>query len=149
MTKTNIYYQGVEAFPLKKEVLVRLNYPEFIQDSSAKEIFSRIHAARWGSEVPIKQHFHLTKIHGKIQEIKLPDNSYDLVYYDAFAPDVQPELWTEEIFTKIFQAMKPGGILVTYSAKGLVKQNLRKAGFTVKRLPGPPGKKHMLRAEKR
>lgn len=148
MTDASILYHGVEAYPLEKEVLAGLNYPELLSNANAKDVFSKLHDAEWGKKVLINENYHLIKINGKIQEIKLPVNFYELVYFDAFAPDIQPELWAEEIFTKIFHAMKPGGILVTYSAKGLVKQNLRKAGFVVKRLAGPPGKKHMLRAEK-
>lgn len=76
------------------------------------------------------------------------DNLYDLVYFDAFAPSAQPELWTESIFASIFNAMKPGGILVTYCAKGQVKRNMKAVGFTIERLPGPPGKREMTRATK-
>ena len=68
------------------------------------------------------------------------------VFFDAFNPDVQPHLWTTEVFRRFYEALQPGGILVTYCVKGIVKQALRNAGFTLKRLPGPPGKREMLRA---
>lgn len=143
-----IRYHGVEAYPLDKKVTGQLNYPELMADTEKQSLFHQLHEAAWNRETQITENFFLTKTHAKLQDIDLPAATYDLVYYDAFAPDVQPELWTQEIFEKIYMALKPGGILVTYSSKGLVKQNLRAAGFTVKRLPGPPGKKHMVRAEK-
>ena len=144
-----ISYHGIEAFPLEKDVLVSLNYPELLSDPLAGYVYNELHQAKWEEPTPVSEGFTVEKTQSLFQEIQLPDKYYHLVYFDAFAPDIQPELWAEEIFAKIFHAMKPGGILVTYSAKGLVKQNLRQAGFTVKRLPGPPGKKHMIRAEKR
>lgn len=146
--KQKAMYQAVEAFPLQDEVIQKLNYPQFIQLEITDLIFDKIHKAEWGIESAITKNFILTKIHSKIQKADLPENHFHLVYFDAFAPDVQPELWTEDIFKQIFASLKPGGILVTYSSKGLVKQNLRAVGFTVKRLPGPAGKKHMVRAEK-
>lgn len=143
-----IKYHGVEAYPLEKKVTGQLNYPELMADAEKQSLFHQLHEAAWNHEIQITENFILTKTQAKLQDAELPEANYDLVYFDAFAPDVQPELWTQEIFEKIYSAMKPGGILVTYSSKGLVKQNLRAAGFTVKRLPGPPGKKHMVRAEK-
>lgn len=144
-----IRYRGIEAFPLENEVIQKLNFPQLIPYDGSDLIFDKIHQAEWGKESAITEGFTLTKTHTKIQEADLPESNFHLVYFDAFAPDVQPELWTKEIFGKIHAAMKPGGVLVTYSSKGLVKQNLRAAGFTVKRLPGPPGKNHMVRAEKK
>jgi tRNA U34 5-methylaminomethyl-2-thiouridine-forming methyltransferase MnmC len=143
-----ITYHAVEAFPLDLKTIKKLNYPNLMSGQESDLIFKKIHDADWDKEVKITDKFMLTKVSSKIQDTALPKNHFHLVYYDAFAPDVQPELWTEDIFNKIYTSMKPGGILVTYSSKGLVKQNLRAAGFTVKRLPGPPGKKHMVRAEK-
>ena len=143
-----IKYWGIEAHPLQDEIIKKMNYPQLIPFDGSDLIFDKIHEADWGQETTITENFILSKFHSKIQETILPENTFNAIYFDAFAPDVQPELWTEEIFKKIHAAMKPGGVLVTYSSKGLVKQNLRAAGFTVKRLPGPLGKKHMVRAEK-
>jgi tRNA U34 5-methylaminomethyl-2-thiouridine-forming methyltransferase MnmC len=143
-----IKYWGIEAFPLDKEVIQKLNYPQLIPYDASDLIFDKIHQGEWGKASKITDAFMLTKFHSKIQETALPKNHFHLVYFDAFAPDVQPELWASEILMKIYASMKPGGILVTYSSKGLVKQNLRAAGFSVKRLPGAAGKKHMVRAEK-
>ncbi len=143
-----IIYWGIEAFPLENEVIQKLNYPQLITKDGSNLIFDGIHRAEWGKEIKITEAFSLTKHHLKIQNAELPENHFHLVYFDAFAPDVQPELWTGEVFKKMYTTLKPGGILVTYSSKGLVKQNLRAVGFSVKRLPGPSGKKHMLRAEK-
>lgn len=143
-----IRYLGIEAFPLENEMIKQLNYPRLIPSAGSGLIFEGIHQAEWGIESAITKHFQLTKIHSKLQESVLPENNFHLVYFDAFAPDVQPELWSQDIFMKIYRTMKPGGVLVTYSSKGTVKQNLRAVGFTVKRLAGPPGKKHMVRAVK-
>jgi len=143
-----IFYHGIEAYPVDQEIVSQLNYPEFIKYKNATPLFGGIHQVSWGKELSITEKFTLHKDHKKIEEVQLVNKKYDLVYFDAFAPEVQPELWTEAIFAKLYCAMKPEGILVTYSSKGLVKQNMRAAGFVVKRLPGPPGKRHMLRALK-
>ena len=83
-----------------------------------------------------------------MEQVILPDDHFDIVYFDAFSPEAQPELWTPEIFEKIFRAMKTGGILTTYSCKGIVKRAMKAAGFKLEKLPGPPGKREFLRATK-
>ncbi len=144
-----IVYHAVEAYPLEPEIWKKLNYPELIGGEHTADRFDKMHASPWGKEVQIRPGFSLYKQQEKAENLHLPERYYHLVYFDAFAPEVQPGLWTTEIFTNIGQSMKHGGILVTYSSKGLVKQNLRAAGFSVKRLPGPPGKRHMVVAERR
>ncbi len=148
MADKSIKYTSVEAYPVDDETILKLNYPELCDFADAGQIFSKLHQARWDVDTKITSEFVLKKIRADIRSMVLPKNEFDLIYYDAFAPNVQPELWTEEIFAKLFSAMSPGGILVTYSSKGLVKQNLRKSGFEVQRLTGPPGKRHILRASK-
>ena len=96
----------------------------------------------------ISLHFTLHKIHGRLEDFTPQDDAYDLVYFDAFGPDVQPELWNEEIFNKLGKGLPAGGILVTYSVKGTVVRALRSADFQAEKLPGPPGKRHILRAVK-
>jgi len=143
-----ISYTALEAYPVQKAIIDRLNYPEMTGLNGSSEIFNRLHLVDWEHFIEIVPGFNLRKIHTKIEVCDLPDNFFHLVYFDAFAPNVQPELWTDEIFRKIHRATAPGGILVTYSSKGLVKQNLRAAGFGVERLTGAAGKRHMLRALK-
>lgn len=97
--------------------------------------------------VGIDERFTLKKVEAALEDYRF-DTTFDLVYFDAFAPDTQPELWSKELFARLYACLAPGGTLVTYSAKGLVKENLRAAGFEVRRLPGALGKRHMVRAVK-
>ena len=104
-----------------------------------------LHQAPWNEAVPATESFSLKKVAASLLNYRF-DTTFDLVYFDAFAPDTQPELWTADVFRRIFDILSEGGLLVTYSAKGTVKRNLREAGFDVKRLPGALGKRHMVRA---
>ncbi|MEK0420208.1 MAG: hypothetical protein RLZZ161_59, partial [Bacteroidota bacterium] len=140
-----ILYTAVEKYPISAEIL---KIPDFIKhDKESEHIWKSLHNSDWNTEIKIDTHFVLLKNHNEIEEITL-SGKYDIVYYDAFAPSVQPELWSCEIFQKIFDALKPGGILVTYSSAGAVKRALVSVGFQIERLQGPPGKKHMLRGTK-
>ncbi len=133
-------YTAVELYPISLDSAMGLGYGE---DDS----FISIHRAEWDKWHTINGNFKLLKRCEDFQSVTLSEN-YDIVYFDAFAPDCQPNLWSEEIFTKIFRAMNNQGILVTYSAKGDVKRALRQAGFTIERLEGALGKHHMIRATK-
>jgi tRNA U34 5-methylaminomethyl-2-thiouridine-forming methyltransferase MnmC len=144
----NVNYTAIEAFPPDRQLISQLNYHQQVNSPDATRIFRLMHDCGWGEFQEITDGFCLKKILGKIEEIELTANTFDLVYFDAFAPDVQPQLWTAGIFSKLHRAMTADGVLVTYSSKGLVKRNLTEAGFTIERLPGPPGKRHMLRASK-
>ena len=106
-----------------------------------------MHEAPWGAWTEIAPHFRLKKIEASLPGYRF-DDTFDLIYFDAFAPDTQPEMWSREIFAHLCDRLSPGGVLVTYSAKGTVKENLRAAGFDVRRLPGALGKRHMIRAVK-
>jgi tRNA U34 5-methylaminomethyl-2-thiouridine-forming methyltransferase MnmC len=141
----NINYNAIELFPLKEEIYSKLNYPEVIDNKIYIEIFRKIHSCDWNTKINISTYFFLTKICASILDY-IPDNQYlDLIYFDAFGPDVQPEMWTLEVFKKMADALKPGGVLVTYSTKGTVKRNLKEAGFKIEKLPGPVGKREILR----
>jgi tRNA U34 5-methylaminomethyl-2-thiouridine-forming methyltransferase MnmC len=140
-------YHAVEPFPLPAEILDALNYPVLLGQSAGDPLFGNIHAAPWNEHVQVLPSFTLTKYACTIQELSL-STPVDLVYFDAFAPRVQPELWSADVFQKIALLMKPGAVLVTYCAKGEVKRNMRAAGLTVEALPGPPGKREMTRAFK-
>jgi tRNA U34 5-methylaminomethyl-2-thiouridine-forming methyltransferase MnmC len=140
-----VAYTAVELYPVPEEVASELGYT-----SDAR--FMALHTAPWGEWSEPAEGFRLLKLAGAMAEVLQNReflSSFDVVYWDAFAPDTQPELWTAEIFARVFEALAGGGVLVTYSAKGTVKQALRAAGFTVERLPGALGKRHMLRALKK
>lgn len=143
-----VNYIGIEAFPLSSSLLPNLNYASLVSHPKAEEYFQLIHATRWDQPYFIHDDFILSKLHATIEEVELQPRSFQLVYFDAFAPDKQPEIWSPQIFGKLYECMDEGGALVTYSSKGTVKQALRAAGFTVERLPGAAGKRHMLRAVK-
>lgn len=143
-----IIYTGIEAYPVSKDELTALNYSELFSRDDAQELFETLHKIPWDQKKDILPHFVLQKKQLFFNDIDEED-AYDLVYFDAFGPRVQPELWTEEIFGKMYRAMKEQGVLVTYSAKGSVRRAMQAVGFTVERLPGPPGKREMLRAVKK
>lgn len=144
----SINYTGVEAYPVTPDEISELNYPEILSAKEQGGIFQLMHQCRWEKFQRISGNFSLCKLQKKFEEISDKER-YDIIYFDAFGARVQPGLWTEEIFKIMFEALKPGGILVTYSAKGSVRRNLQKVGFFVERLPGPPGKREMLRAVKK
>lgn len=137
----NIDYTAVELYPVNPNVAIAAGYTD-------SPLFRHMHECAWDSPQRITGQFTLTKY---ATDLTRPDGAwersrYDVVYFDAFAPDTQPEMWSNEIFARIHTAMQPDGILVTYSAKGSVKQALRNAGFQVRRIAGAPGKRHMLQA---
>ncbi len=139
-----VNYVGVEAFPVSDIEIKALNYPELV-GKSFEAIFKDIHATPWEKPNIISENFTLTKRKQFFKNIQ--DNEcYDLIYFDAFGARVQPELWTKQIFKIMYKALKPNGVLVTYAAIGKVKRAMLELGFAVERLPGPPGKRHMLRA---
>lgn len=133
-------YTAIELYPVDVEAARTLCYADDPQ-------FMALHLSGWGEKEQIHPLFALKKIEADLADTQF-DTTFDLVYFDAFAPDSQPELWTTDIFRTVFESMHNGGILVTYSAKGDVKRALREVGFEVGRLPGPPGKRHILRAVK-
>jgi tRNA U34 5-methylaminomethyl-2-thiouridine-forming methyltransferase MnmC len=141
-----IEYTAVEAFPLGPEITKALNYPAMIGSSSAGKWFDDLHASPWVAVQSITSFFNLTKVKGRLQDVDLEPRSFDLVYFDAFAPQKQPEMWLPEVLVKVAEAMDDGACLVTYCAKGQVKRDLRAAGLGVRALPGPPGKREMIRA---
>ncbi len=143
-----INYVCYEPFPLLPHIYRNLNYPDLLTHPLAGKVFLEMHASGWNSTIIMSKHFQFCKIHEKIEFASLPGNYFQLIYFDAFAPSVQPELWSEQIFRKLYDASQTNGILVTYSAMGEVRRNMIKAGYRVQRLPGAPGKREMLRATK-
>jgi tRNA U34 5-methylaminomethyl-2-thiouridine-forming methyltransferase MnmC len=147
-TGIEVDYIALEAYPLDKGILEQLNYCRLIEDREATMLFDRISKSEWDQSLPLSANFTLLKVHKMLQDYPFNDGPVHLVYFDAFSPDVQPELWSEGIFKKLFDHMVIGGILVTYSCKGVVKRALKSAGFLIEKLPGPPGKREILRAIK-
>jgi len=142
-----IRYTAIEAYPLEPEILKRLNYIKMIKKGTLENDFVTIHSSPWEEWNRLYEKFFFKKHQTSLLDYQSIEK-FDLVYFDAFAPDVQPELWTREVFEKIFDSMDYDGILVTYCCKGEVKRNLKSVGFSLEKLPGPPGKREILRARK-
>lgn len=142
-----IDYVGVEAYPLATEEVKKMNYVAQLEADDYSDVFNKMHQQDWEIKDESSPEFSLTKRKQFFNEIH-DENKFDLIYFDAFGARVQPELWTEEIFEKMYNALKPDGVLVTYSAKGSVRRAMLAVGFLVEKLPGPPGKREMLRAIK-
>lgn len=149
-TQKIIHYTTLEVYPLPPDIIEQLNYPHlFSTDDQA--LYYKLHQAEWGKEVQICSNFYLTKIEADFTRFdftKLKE-TIDIIYFDAFAPDKQAEMWIQDLFDKLYSVSANQGILVTYCAKGVVRRMMQQAGFTTERLPGPPGKREMLRATKR
>ncbi len=146
--KRKMNYVAIEPEPIAQAILGELNYADRIGGTEAAGYFKKLSEAGWEYPAFLSDYFILSKIQAKLEDIALRDEQFNLVYFDAFGPDVQPELWTGTIFSQLFRCLKPDGILVTYSCKGTVKRALKSAGFTIEKLPGPAGKREVLRATK-
>ncbi len=142
-----VSYTSLEKYPLDPSVVRQLNYGTMAGEGG-QELFNSIHGARWNVPSCITGWFTLEK---KVSDLTTdqPSGSYDLIYFDAFGPEKQPEMWTDEVLHKISGVTHPGSVFVTYSAKGTLKRMLRSLGFEVALLPGPPGKRVITRAVKR
>lgn len=143
-----INYTGVEAFPIGVEMAQKFNYADLLECPDKAETFLQLHQSNWGEEVKYTEHFTGTKLNVKFQELDF-DNKFDVIYFDAFAPQSQPELWTTEVFGIMKKSLVLNGVLVTYCAKGDVKRILKGLGFEIEKLLGPPGKREMTRATKK
>jgi len=141
-----VNYTSIEKYPLDERIIRSLNYSDYAGEN-AREIFQVIHTVPWNVRVNICKNFYLKKIEADFTADPI-SGKFDLIYFDAFGPDKQPEMWTKEIFELLASVTKKNGILVTYSAKGEVKRTLIACGFDVTLLPGPPGKKQMISAVK-
>ena len=141
-----IEYEAIELYPIENDLYNHLGYEELLAFNKPR--FKAIYEASWDKRIEILSSFHLLKIQGDLLKFN-PVSNYDLIYFDAFSPVTQPELWTEEIFKKLYTQLNIEGILTTYCAKGVVRRTLEKVGFKTERLPGPPGKREILRAIKK
>ena len=140
-----VNYTAIEHSPLGEEIWSKLNYASLL---NLEAEYNDLHHSAWGRPRSLTANFNLLKLNTTLQQVALSNESVDLVYYDAFAPSKQPELWSLDVLTKIFEALKPGGVVVTYCAKGQLKRDLHGLGLVVETLAGPPGKKEMVRAHK-
>ncbi|OXB01780.1 SAM-dependent methyltransferase [Flavobacterium oncorhynchi] len=144
----HINYVGVEAYPIAASEVLGMNYVEELEAENFSEVFKKMHESEWNQEVKINSRFSLTKrkqFFDEIDDLEI----FDLIYFDAFGYRVQPELWSTAIFQKMYNSLKPNGVLVTYAARGVVKRSMIEVGFTVEKLTGPPGKREMFRAFKK
>jgi tRNA U34 5-methylaminomethyl-2-thiouridine-forming methyltransferase MnmC len=139
-----INYAGIEKYTLNRAEYLSLNF----DDKLNNKCLQLLHQLEWGREELVNKSFCLIKIESDFRTICLKQNVYDVVFFDAFAPDVQPHLWSKEIFEKIFSAMKRGGVLTTYTVKGAVRRTMKEVGFKVEKISGPPGKREITRAWK-
>lgn len=141
-------YTGVEAYPVELSLVKELGHVKALNASAHDNIEDRIHGSTWEEFISINDRFQLLKTKQRFESLTL-DDQYHLIYFDAFGARVQPELWTVDIFAKMYNLCAPGGVLVTYAAKGSVRRAMLEVGFDVEKLPGPPGKREMLRARRR
>ncbi len=167
-TQRKVHYTGIERYPLMQETLRQLAYPSLIEPTREADYYA-LHSAPWGEDVELSPWFTLHKIEGDFTQLfnsslchseqseeptvgesqSVNRQKFDIIYFDAFAPEKQPEMWQQSLFDNLYALLNEGGILTTYCAKGVVRRMLQSAGFTVERLPGPPGgKREILRATK-
>lgn len=143
-----VEYSTIELNPLGEDIYSKLNFDEMLNHPGSHEIFLRLHKSSWDEKVNISSNFSLYKIITSLQDYQLDKEAYDLVYFDAFGPDIQPEMWTGKVFDMMAFGLRKNGVLATYSTKGTVKRSLKSAGFSIEKLPGPRGKREILRAVK-
>lgn len=141
-----IIYHTLEPIPVPNHILEQLNYDETLE---GKELFKKIHDVKWESNEQVTNNFTIHKTEKKLEDINLVEAQYDVVFFDAFAPKKQPELWDKSIFNKLFKSVRKNGILTTYSAAGQLKRDLKSAGFMIENPPGANGKREMSVAIKK
>jgi len=146
-TGKQLTYTSIEAFPVSVEQAALLNYQELLGDEQHADRFDLLHSCAFDESIPLSDYFVFKKRLMRFEELQ-DQSAYDLIYFDAFAPTAQPELWSADFLQKMYTALLPGGVLVTYCAKGVVKRTLKALGFSIESLPGPPGKREMTRAKK-
>ncbi len=143
--KASVYYEAIEAFPITIDVAKNINYPQLL--SIDEKSFMQLHELEWNQDHKINSHFIFHKKQDRFEDFQT-EHKFDVIYYDAFAPNAQPNLWEEEILGKMYALLNLDGVLVTYCAQGQFKRNLKAVGFSIEPLPGPVGKREMTRARK-
>lgn len=147
-SQLRVYYTALEPDPLPIAMVTQLNYPDLAPFNGSRELFFGLHAAPWDTEFEVSPSFWLKKEKTSLQEWMPAESTFDMVFYDAFAPSKQPGMWAVPCIEKVCKTIKPAGFFVTYCAKGQLKRDLRALGMEVQTLAGPPGKKEMVRAVK-
>lgn len=148
LEKRKTTFVSIEKFPLEQKIIEQLNYGKLIS-KKAELLYSKINTAKWNEEIQISDFFKLLKIEGDLIDYKFNQAlKFDIIYFDAFGPDKQPNMWNSNIFKKIYDASSTNAVFVTYSAKGEIRRQLRDCGYLMERIPGPPGKRQMLRGTK-
>ncbi len=145
--KNRIYYTAIEPYPLEETTITQLNYCEQLSLPYYQLLFEKMHQCGWEEMHEITEHFRLAKTKCSLLDFS-SEILFSIIYFDAFAPAAQPELWTKEVFEKLYSMMQEGGILVTYCSKGDVQRAMKAAGFSIEKIPGPPGKREMIKAKK-
>lgn len=145
-----INYFAIELYPISLEQVLKLNYPEILNNQQV--LFRKIHSSEWNKPVKISENFTLHKIQADFTKINFlqifPHTQFDVIYFDAFSPEKQPEMWSEEMFKKLYLCASENAVMTTYCSKGTVRRAMESVGFSVEKLPGPPGKREILRARK-
>ncbi|HLP50125.1 MAG TPA: tRNA (5-methylaminomethyl-2-thiouridine)(34)-methyltransferase MnmD [Chitinophagales bacterium] len=144
----NIDYTTLELYPIDIATIKELNYTQQLGYEFCYGPYHSLHLVRWNEAHAVTPNFTFKKVNESVFTYELPACKFDIIYFDAFAPDNQPEMWTADTFRKMYAAMRPDGVLVTYCSKSIVQRAMREAGLVVEKLPGPPGKREMLRAMK-
>ena len=145
----SLCYTGIEKYPLTQEIVSQLNYGNHWKNKKLDEIFKLMHEEKWNSNIMLDTNIQFKKLDRCVLNYPLESNYYHVIFFDAFAPEKQPEMWSIELFSKLHTALQSGGLLVTYCAKGQFKRDLKSAGFEVETLEGPPGKREMVRGIKK
>lgn len=145
-TQKKIHYTSLEARPLNEDITEQLNYAE--KAGIDTKLFADLHRATWNEVVEITPFFSLEKREIRFEDYIAEPHTYDIIYFDAFAPNYHPEAWSADVLSPCFEALKPNGIWVSYCAQGAVRRTLMSVGFDVEKIPGPPGKREMLRGRK-
>lgn len=143
-----IHYITIEAYPLPFSIIKQLNYADKYSQEQ-QDLFYKLHEVEWGTMQEITPYFYITKIYSDLNQLDFDSiKPVDIIYFDAFAPDKQTEMWSQQIFDHMYKITNNKGLLVTYCAKGVVRRMMQQSGYETERLPGPPGKREMLRARK-
>jgi len=142
-------YTSIEAFPIDSKIASQLNYSSLLPANQTGDYFKLLHEIGWGKKIKVTNSFSLQKIRTTIQDFNFQGNQFDVIFFDAFAPAKQPEMWELTILEKVIRGLKQNGIFITYCAQGQLKRNLKSLGLSVESLPGPPGKREMVRGGKK
>ncbi|MEM6317165.1 MAG: tRNA (5-methylaminomethyl-2-thiouridine)(34)-methyltransferase MnmD [Bacteroidota bacterium] len=142
-----IHYTAIEAYPISLELATTLNYSEVLNQLELQPLFLQMHTSEWSQPLALTENFNFQKEKIYFEQLDF-SNQFDIIYFDAFSPNSQPELWEADLMESMYRALKTDGVLVTYCAKGVVKRTMKAVGFEIEALKGPPGKREMTRALK-